>query len=151
MGSKKSNTALGTLVERSTRYLLLVPLEQHDASTVRVEFAKAVKRIPRHLKKTLTYDRGSEMAEHKLFTKDTRVQVYFADPHSPWQRGTNENTNGLLRQFFPKGIDFRTLTKKEIRQVQDLMNDRPRKALNFLKPDEVFSQALMNSNFALEG
>ena len=86
------------------------------------------------------------MAEHKLFTKDTKIQVYFADPHSPWQRGTNENTNGLLRQFFPKGIDFRTVTKKEILHVQDLMNDRPRKALGFLKPDEVFSQLLINQD-----
>lgn len=151
MGSKRSNTALGTLVERTTRYLLLVPLEKRDAYTVRTEFAKAVKNIPRHLKKSLTYDRGSEMAEHKLFTKDTKVQVYFADPHSPWQRGTNENTNGLLRQFFPKGIDFRSLTKNDIRYVQDLMNDRPRKALDFLKPDEVFLPLLTNQDFALEG
>ena len=151
MGSKRSNTAVGTLVERTTRYLLLVPLEKHDAYTVRTEFARAVKNIPRRLKRSLTYDRGSEMAEHRLFTKDTKVQVYFADPHSPWQRGTNENTNGLLRQFFPKGIDFRSLTKKDIRHVQDLMNDRPRKALDFLKPDEAFLPLLTNQSFALEG
>lgn len=151
MGSKKSNTALGTLVERTTRYLLLVSLEKHDAYTVRTAFAKAVHTIPRRLKKSLTYDRGSEMAEHKLFTKDTKIQVYFADPHSPWQRGTNENTNGLLRQFFPKGIDFRTVTKKEIQKVQDLMNDRPRKVLGFYKPVEVFSEVLINPDFALEG
>ncbi len=144
MGSKKSNTAMGTLVERTTRYLLLVPLTAHDAYTVRTQFAKAVKNIPKHLKKSLTYDRGSEMSQHKLFTKETKVQVYFADPHSPWQRGTNENTNGLLRQFFPKGIDFRTVTKKEIMHVQDLMNDRPRKVLAFAKPDEVFIPLLTN-------
>ena len=144
MGSTRSNTAMGTLVERTTRYLLLIPLEKHDAYTVRTEFAKAVKNIPKHLKKTLTYDRGSEMSQHKLFTQDTKIQVYFADPHSPWQRGTNENTNGLLRQFFPKGIDFRMVTKKEIQHVQDLMNDRPRKALDFLKPDEVFVPLLTN-------
>lgn len=151
MGSKKSNTALGTLVERTTRYLLLVPLETHDAYTVRTAFAKTVKNIPRRLKRSLTYDRGSEMAEHKLFTKETKIQVYFADPHSPWQRGTNENTNGLLRQFFPKGIDFRTITKKEIQHVQNLMNDRPRKALDFAKPDEVFLPLLKSQRFALEG
>ncbi len=151
MGSKRSNTALGTLVERTTRYLLLVPLDKHDAYTVRTEFAKAVKRIPRRLKKTLTYDRGSEMAQHKLFTAETKVQVYFADPHSPWQRGTNENTNGLLRQFFPKGIDFRSVTRKQIQHVQDLMNDRPRAVLEFQKPDEVFLPLLTNQSLGLEG
>lgn len=146
MGSKRSNTALGTLVERTTRYLLLVPLEKHDAYTVRTEFAKAVQKIPRHLKKTLTYDRGSEMAQHKLFTRDTKMQVYFADPHSPWQRGTNENTNGLLRQYFPKGVDFRTVSRTEILRVQRQVNDRPRKALDFLKPDEAFSELLLKKD-----
>jgi len=146
MGSKRSNTAMGTLVERTTRYLLLVPLTAHDASTVRTEFAKALKHIPKFLKKTLTYDRGTEMAQHKLFTQHTKIQVYFADPHSPWQRGTNENTNGLLRQYFPKGIDFRTVSKQEIRKAQDQMNDRPRKALQYLKPDEAFSQLLISQD-----
>jgi IS30 family transposase len=144
MGSKRSNTAMGTLVERTTRYLLLVPLTGHDALTVRNEFTKAVKKIPRHLKKTLTYDRGVEMAQHKLFTQNTKIQVYFADPHSPWQRGTNENTNGLLRQYFPKGIDFRNISVQEIKRVQDQMNDRPRKALQYQKPDEAFKQLLIN-------
>lgn len=146
MGSKRSNTAMGTLVERTTRYLLLVPLTGHDALTVRTEFAKAIKKIPKHLKKTLTYDRGAEMAQHKLFTQNTKVRVYFADPRSPWQRGTNENTNGLIRQYFPKGIDFRTVSREEIKRVQDQMNDRPRKALQYLKPDEAFSQLLINPN-----
>ncbi len=146
MGSKKSNTAMGTLVERTTRYLLLVPLTRHDAQTVRIEFTKAVKNIPKYLKKTLTYDRGTEMAQHKLFTQNTKVQVYFCDPRSPWQRGTNENTNGLLRQYFPKGIDFRTVSSQEIKRVQDQMNDRPRKALQYLKPNEAFSQLLISPN-----
>ena len=146
MGSKASNSALGTLVERTTRYLLLVPLKKRDAYTVRTEFARAVKKIPKHLKKTLTYDRGTEMAEHKLFTADTKVQVYFADPHAPWQRGTNENTNGLIRQYFPKGTDFNQISKQEIRRVQNQLNDRPRKTLKFLKPDEVFSQLLINQD-----
>lgn len=143
MGSKRSNTAMGTLVERTTRYLLLVPLEKHDAETVRIEFAQAVKKIPRHLKKTLTYDRGTEMAQHRLFTKASKVQVYFADPHSPWQRGTNENTNGLIRQYFPKGTDFRTISRAEVKRVQDQLNDRPRKALQYLKPDEAFLEILL--------
>lgn len=138
MGNKQSNSSLGTLVERTTRYTLLVPLKAHDAYTVRTEFAKAIKSIPKDLKRSLTYDRGSEMAEHKLFTTETRVQVYFADPHSPWQRGTNENTNGLVRQFFPKGTDFNLVTKKEIKHVQDLLNGRPRKVLDWKMPDEVF-------------
>jgi transposase, IS30 family len=146
MGSKRSNTAMGTLVERTTRYLLLVPLTGHDAQTVRMEFTKAVKKIPRQLKKSLTYDRGTEMAQHKLFTQNTKIQVYFCDPHSPWQRGTNENTNGLLRQYFPKGIDFRNVSRQEIRRAQNQMNDRPRKALQYLKPDEAFSQLLINPN-----
>lgn len=151
MGSKASNSAMGTLVERVTRYLLLVPLPAHDAVTVRREFARAVKHLPRHLKRTLTYDRGLEMAEHQLFTRETKIQVYFADPYSPWQRGTNENTNGLLRQYFPKGIDFRTVAPQEIRHVQERLNDRPRKALNFLKPDEIFPRLLTHRNLALEG
>ncbi|MBU0707892.1 IS30 family transposase [Patescibacteria group bacterium] len=146
MGSKKSNSALGTLVERTTRYLLLVPLVSHDALTVRTEFAKAVKRIPKHLKKSLTYDRGIEMCQHRLFTEETRVQVYFADPHSPWQRGTNENTNGLIRQYFPQGIDFRTVNRQEIKRAQDQLNDRPRKALGFYKPNEAFSKLLTLEN-----
>lgn len=146
MGSRISNSALGTLVERTTRYLLLIPLEKRDAHTVRIQFAKAVKKIPRHLKKTLTYDRGAEIAQHKLFTADTKIQVYLADPHSPWQRGTNENTNGLIRQYFPKGIDFNLVSKQEIKRVQDQLNDRPRKTLKFLKPDEVFSQLLINQD-----
>ena len=148
---KDQRSALGTLVERVTRYLLLVPLTGRDACTVRMAFAKAVKKLPRHLKRTLTYDRGSEMAEHELFTKETKIQVFFADPQSPWQRGTNENTNGLIRQYFPKGTDFSAVTGPEIQRVQDLLNDRPRKALQFLKPDEVFPRLLTHQNIALEG
>lgn len=151
MGSKASNSAIGTLVERTTRYLLLVALTGRDAYSVRTAFAKAVKKLPRHLKRTLTYDRGLEMAEHELFTRETKMRVFFADPYSPWQRGTNENTNGLLRQYFPKGTDFRTVTKKEIQHVQDRLNDRPRKALNFEMPDEVFPRLLTHQNIALEG
>ena len=135
---KDGLSAIGTLVERMTRYLLIVPLDKKDAVSVRIAFAKAIKNIPRRLKKTLTYDRGSEMAEHKLFLKDTKVQVYFCDPHSPWQRGTNENTNGLIRQYFPKGTDFKTITKKELRRAQDRLNGRPRRVLAYAKPDEMF-------------
>jgi len=141
---KNHASAIGTLVERTTRYTLLVPLDAKDACSVRLAFAKATKKIPQYLKKTMTYDRGKEMSEHKLFTKETKIKVFFADPYSPWQRGTNENTNGLIRQFFPKGTDFKTVTKKEIQHVQDLLNDRPRKTLGFYKPDEIFSKLLIH-------
>lgn len=151
MGSKSSNTAVGTLVERTTRFLLLIPLKAHDAYTVRNAFAKTLKQLPAALKLSLTYDRGSEMAEHQLFTKQTKVQVYFADPHSPWQRGTNENTNGLLRQYFPKGIDFSTISRTRLEQVQEQLNDRPRKVLGFRTPNEVYSEILFNQKIALEG
>jgi transposase, IS30 family len=135
---KDGLSAIGTLVERMTRYLLIVPLDKKDAASVRLAFARAVKNIPRRLKKTLTYDRGSEMAEHKLFLADTKIQVYFCDPHSPWQRGTNENTNGLIRQYFPKGTDFSLVSKKELQRAQDRLNDRPRRVLAYAKPNEMF-------------
>lgn len=148
---KDGQSAIGTLVERMTRYLLIVPLDKKDAVSVRLGFAKAIKQIPRYLKKTLTYDRGSEMSEHKLFLKQTKVQVYFCDPHSPWQRGTNENTNGLIRQYFPKGTDFTKVTKKELQRAQDRLNGRPRRVLAYAKPDEMFLPLLTNKDFVLEG
>ena len=148
---KDGQSAIGTLVERMTRYLLIVPLQKKDAVSVRTAFAKAIKQIPRYLKKTLTYDRGSEMSEHKLFLKQTKVQVYFCDPHSPWQRGTNENTNGLIRQYFPKGTDFTEVTKKELQRAQDRLNGRPRRVLAYAKPDEMFIPLLTNKDFVLEG
>lgn len=148
---RHQKSAVGTLVERTTRYLLLVPLKEKSAMSVKEAFAKAVKKIPRHLKKTLTYDRGIEMTQHKLFTLQTKIQVYFADPHSPWQRGTNENTNGLIRQYFPKGTDFNTIGVKEIRNAQNQLNDRPRKVLDFYTPNERFSSLILNQEFALEG
>jgi IS30 family transposase len=94
------------------------------------------------MKLTLTYDRGSEMARHRLFTEKTTMKVYFADPQSPWQRGTNENTNGLIRQFFPKNTNFKTVTNEEVKRVQDLLNGRPRKVLGFHTPYEKFSKLL---------
>lgn len=135
-----NRTALGTLAERTTRYLLLVPMDGHDAETARLAFAEAMQRLPEHLRRTLTYDQGKEMAQHRLFTKETKIQVYFADPHSPWQRGTNENTNGLVRQFFPKGTDFSKVTLEQIQWVQQAMNTRPRKTLHWKTPAEVFSE-----------
>ena len=123
-------TALGTLVERTTGYILLVPLgKKKDAVSVRRAYAKAFRSIPTELKKTLTYDQGKEMSEHKRFTIDTGIQVYFAHPASPWERGTNENTNGLIRQYFPKQYDFTTITDDEIAEAVHRLNHRPRKKL----------------------
>jgi len=139
-GHKRSG--LGTLVERTTRLTLLVPLKDKDALSVRRAFAQKMKQLPKQLKKTMTYDQGKEMCEHRLFTKDTKIQVYFAHPGCPWERGTNENTNGLIRQYFPKGTDFKKVSRKEITRVQDLLNGRPRKALNFQTPNEVFNKLL---------
>jgi transposase, IS30 family len=139
---KDHQSALGTLVERTTRTTILVPLKAKDAPSIRKAFAKETKKLPMQMKLSLTYDRGKEMAEHELFTKDTKIQVYFADPYAPWQRGTNENTNGLIRQYFPKGTDFATIPRRKIKAVQDRLNGRPRKVLNWLTPLEVFDNLL---------
>lgn len=141
---KNHGSAIGTLVERTTRATILVPLKAKDAETVRKEFAKVVKRLPKEMCRSITHDRGTEMHQHQLFTKQTKVQIYFADPQSPWQRGTNENTNGLIRQFFPKGTDFNLVSKKELKQVQNMLNDRPRKTLHWKTPNEVFEELLVN-------
>src|SRR3989338_1544496 len=142
---KNNRSALGTLVERTTRTTILVPVKSKRAEEVARAFAKEVKKLPQQMKLTLTYDQGREMAEHKLFTKLTGVRVYFAHPRSPWERGTNENTNGLIRQFFPKGTDFNKVSRYEVKKAQNLLNGRPRAALDFQKPYEVFSQ-LINQN-----
>jgi IS30 family transposase len=137
---KYKRSALGTLVERTTRYTILVPLgNKKDAIAVRHAFAKAFQSVPVALKKSMTYDQGKEMSEHQQFTIDTGIEVYFAHPGSPWERGTNENTNGLIRQYFPKGTDFSEISEEEIKLVQRKLNDRPRKALKFRKPDEVIN------------
>jgi IS30 family transposase len=139
---RRNASALGTLVERVTRMTFLVKLKSKDATSVREAFAQEFQHLPEGLKRSLTYDQGQEMAEHKLFTKDTKIQVYFAHPHSPWERGTNENTNDLVRQFFPKGTDFSKVSYKRIKEVQSLLNDRPRKVLEFFTPHEVFNEML---------
>lgn len=142
IGDGRKQTALGTIVERTTRTVILVPLKNKSALEVRKEFAKELKKLPKQMRLTLTYDQGREMAQHKLFTKETKMQVYFAHPKSPWERGTNENTNGLIRQFFPKGTDFTKVTRKEIKRVQDLLNGRPRKTLDYRTPFEVMNELL---------
>ncbi len=145
---KNNRSALGTLVERTTRTTILIPVKSKEAEVVARAFAKEVKKLPQQMKLSMTYDQGREMARHKLFTKITGVKVYFAHPSSPWERGTNENTNGLIRQFFPKGTDFDKVSRYKVKRAQDLLNGRPRKALGFQKPYEVFEQ-LINQSVAL--
>lgn len=139
---KQRQSCLGTLVERTTRMVLLVPLKNKQARTVRAAFARTIQRLPQHMRLTLTYDQGREMAEHRLFTATTEMQVYFAHPASPWERGTNENTNGLLRQFFPKGTDFTQVTRRQIRRAQHLLNERPRAVLGWRSPYEAMRALL---------
>jgi IS30 family transposase len=138
----RNASAIGTLVERTTRMAFLVKLDNQDARVVRKAFAEEFQRVPKGLKRTLTYDRGSEMAQHRLFSKDTKITVYFAHPHSPWERGSNENTNALIRQYFPRGTDFSKISNNRLKEVQDELNDRPRKTLGFYTPHEKFSELL---------
>lgn len=147
---KNTQSAIGTLVERTTRLTLLVPLKRKDALSVRKAFAKAFRRIPKKMVKTLTYDRGTEMAQHKMFSEETKIQVYFADPYSPWQRGTNENTNGLIRQYFPKGTDFSKVSLASIKEAERRLNSRPRKTLDFYTPSEKFYSLTTGQEIALE-
>jgi transposase, IS30 family len=139
---KNRQSFLGTLVERTSRKVFLVPTENKQAETVSRSFSRSARRIPRELRKSLAYDQGSEMGQHEKFTKSSGIKVYFCEKASPWQRGTNENTNGLLRQFFPKGTDLSTIPTKELRHVERLLNGRPRKVLKWNTPDEIFNELL---------
>ena len=141
IGTHKS--AIGTLVERHTRYVMLFPLpDGHTAQAVRVALQETVQKLPEHLWRSLTWDRGKEMAQHAQFTIDTGIQVYFCDPKSPWQRGSNENTNGLLRQYFPKGTDMALLTQDDLDQAAHSLNGRPRQTLGWMTPSEKLSETL---------
>ena len=143
MGKERAS-AIGTLVERTTRTIIIVPLKARDATTVRKAFEKEFKSIPAQMKKTMTYDNGTEMAQHKLFTKHTKIQVYFTHPYSPWERPTNENSNGLIRDYFPAGIDFSTISKARLKEVQNQLNERPRHVLDYRTPKEVFQQIILS-------
>lgn len=142
---KNRDSAIGTLVERTTRAVIIVPLKARDATSVRKAFEKEFKALPKLMKKTLTYDNGTEMAQHKLLAKNTKVNIYFTHPYSPWERPTNENTNGLIRDYFPKGTDFKLITKRRLKYVQNELNERPRKVLNMKSPKEVFDQIILNN------
>jgi IS30 family transposase len=140
---KANRSAIGTLVERQTRYLMLVALPRgRTAEAVREALAERILTLPVELRRSLTWDRGSEMAEHIRFTVDTGVQIYFCDPHSPWQRGSNENTNGLVRQYFPKGTDLAVHSQAHLDAVARELNARPRQTLGWMKPSEALAKVL---------
>lgn len=137
-----NNSQIATLVERHTRYVMLAKVDSKDTETVINALIKQAHKLPRELYKSLTWDRGKEMADHKRFTLATDIKVYFCDPHNPWQRGSNENTNGLLRQYFPKGMDLSTVSQAKLNAVARRLNERPRKTLNFETPAERFNQCV---------
>ena len=136
------NSQIATLVERQTRYVMLVKTSAKDTETVVDALINNARQLPQQLYKSLTWDRGKEMAAHKRFTLATDIKVYFCDPHSPWQRGTNENTNGLLRQYFPKGTDVSGFSQAQLNAVARKLNERPRKTLEYETPAERFSQSV---------
>ena len=137
-----STSLIATLVERHTRYVMLAKVDSKDTKTVIDALIKQAKKLPQELYKSLTWDRGREMADHKRFTLATDIKVYFCDPYSPWQRGTNENTNGLLRQYFPKGTDISNYSQAQLNAVARQLNQRPRKTLNYETPAQRFHQSV---------
>lgn len=139
-----NRSAVGTLVERKSRYLILVKLRDASAEAVLDSFTQRFRHVPACVRKTLTYDQGREMAKHETLAKRLKIDVYFADPHSPWQRPTNENTNGLVRQYLPKGLDLAPFSQGYLNAIARELNDRPRKCLAFETPLEVFAREIMN-------
>ena len=138
---KDSASAVGTLVERSTRYVMLLHLpEGRDAEKVDAAMRRAIATLPRQLVRSITWDQGKELALHSSFTIDTGIQIYFCDPHSPWQRGSNENTNGLLRQYMPKGTDLSTHSAEALELIALSLNTRPRETLGYLTPSEKLAE-----------
>ena len=140
---KNGLSSIGTLVERATRYVILLHLPgRHGAAEVRDAMTNEILRLPEHLRRSITWDQGREMAEHAQFSVDTGVDVYFCDPHSPWQRGSNDNTNGLLRQYFPKGTDLSIHTRSDLDAAADSLNTRPRKTLGGMTPSAKLAELL---------
>jgi IS30 family transposase len=137
-----NNSQIATLVERQSRYVMLAKVDSKDTQTVVNALIKHAQKLPHELYQSLTWDRGKEMADHQRFTLATDIKVYFCDPQSPWQRGSNENTNGLLRQYFPKGIDLSAYSQAKLSAVARRLNERPRKTLNYETPAERFNQSV---------
>jgi len=137
---KNGRSAIATLVERSTRYVMLGRIADQRAETVRQALTALILRLPEHLRRSLTWDQGREMAQHHRFGVDTGLEVFFCDPHSPWQRGSNENTNGLLRQYFPKGTSLRRYSQEDLDAVAASLNNRPRQTLGWMKPSEKLAE-----------
>lgn len=146
---RTNRSAVGTLVERTTRLLLLARMPALDSRSVCEGFARKLGRVPQPLRQSLTYDQGREMARHELLRKKLHLHTYFADPHSPWQRGSNENTNGLLRQYLPKNAQLDKLSQRDLNAIAKRLNDRPRKTLNWMTPNEAWAIQLKSPNVAL--
>jgi IS30 family transposase len=149
MVGTNARSAIGTLVERTTRYLMLLHLpDGHSADQVRDAMIPTIQSLPMHLRRSLTWDQGTELARHKGITLATDLNIYFCDPHKPWQRGSNENTNGLLRQYFPKSTDLTIHTPGRLLEVAAELNGRPKKTLDFRTPAEAFQQLLSDPNYS---
>ena len=137
-----NHSQIATLVERHSRYVMLAKVKRKDTETVINALIKQAHKLPRELYKSLTWDRGKEMADHQRFSLATDIKVYFCDPQQPWQRGSNENTNGLLRQYFPKGMDLSNVHQNRLNAVARRLNERPRKTLDYETPAERFNQCV---------
>jgi transposase, IS30 family len=140
-----NRSAVGTLVERTSRLVLLARMDGLDADTTRCAFERSFENIPEPMRKSLTYDRGTEMARHKILTANTGIKVWFCDPYSPWQRGSNENANGLIRQYLPKGTDLSGHSQDDLNIIAERLNNRPRKVLDFETPNEVFAKLVADA------
>ena len=147
--SGPNNTYIATLVERQTRYVMLAKVAGKDTQTVVTALIKQAKKLPKELYKSLTWDRGKELTDHRRFTLATNIDVYFCDPQSPWQRGSNENTNGLLRQYFPKGTDLSVHSQAHLNKVARQLNERPRETLQFETPAERFNACVASTSGVL--
>ena len=145
----RNASAVGTLIERTSRYVMLAKLEGCDAQSALEGFTKRLRTIPASLRKTLTYDQGTEMALHETLSKRLKMDIYFCDPRSPWQRASNENANGLIREYLPKGTDLSKVSQAQLKTIEAALNTRPRKVLDFQTPEEVFSDIKANEFFSV--
>lgn len=143
-------SAIGTLAERKTRYVILTKMKDATADTALSSFSRGLSKVPKAMRVSMTYDQGKEMARHAELADRLNIKVYFCDPHSPWQRPTNENTNGLIRQYLPKGIDLSIYAQKDLDKIADSLNNRPRKVLGFRTPLEAYQTEISNQSVALQ-